>query len=88
MYAARVKNGFVPRTRADIDPLLKKSETSTCPFANLPVTKNQRWGEPLTAEKMLECRWVKPILVCQVAFVAMQDDKPARRVVRESLRQS
>lgn len=47
---------------------------------------------------MQECRWVKPELVCQVAFVnwtdsgklrlcsfvAMRDDKPARTVIRET----
>jgi ATP-dependent DNA ligase len=50
-------------------------------------------GESLTAEKMQECRWIKPKLVCQVefvqwtdaghlrhcTFVAMRDDKkPAK----------
>jgi len=46
---------------------------------------------------MKECRWVKPALVCQVAFVewtdggklrhctfvGMRDDKPASQVIRE-----
>jgi len=52
----------------------------------------------LTLEKMKECRWVKPSLVCQVEFVegtdamhlrhckfvAMRDDKRSRDVVREA----
>jgi bifunctional non-homologous end joining protein LigD len=47
---------------------------------------------------MKECRWVKPKLVCQIAFVewtdaahlrhcsflGLRDDKPAREVVRET----
>lgn len=98
MYAARVKNGFVPRIRDQILPLLKKSVTDKCPFANLPEGKGQHWGQPLTAEKVEKCRWVRPTLVCQVAlvegtvgnrlrhssFVAMRDDKPAKKVVRET----
>jgi ATP-dependent DNA ligase len=52
----------------------------------------------MTAEKMMDCRWVKPELVCQVAFVewtdgnklrhctfrAMRDDKNPKTVVRET----
>ena len=55
-------------------------------------------GESLTAEKMEQCRWVKPRLVCQVAFVewdgrrhlrhctftAMRDDKNSSKVFRET----
>jgi ATP-dependent DNA ligase len=72
--------------------------TAKCPFANLPETRTSRWGETITAEKIPECRWVKPKLVCQVAFlewtdaghlrhctfVGMRDDKKATRVVRET----
>ena len=60
--------------------------------------RTSRWGQPITAEKMKECRWVKPKLVCQVEFVewtdsghlrhatflGMRDDKPADEVVRET----
>jgi bifunctional non-homologous end joining protein LigD len=98
LYAAKVKNGFVPRDRAEIAPLLKKIETAKCPFANLPEKKGGRWGESLTAEKMKECRWVRPKLVCQVAFVewtdaghlrhcsfkGLREDKKAQAVVKES----
>jgi bifunctional non-homologous end joining protein LigD len=98
-FVAKVKNGFVPRLRAEIFPALKKLTIPDCPFVNLPEKKGaSRWGDALTAEKMKECRWVKPSLVCQVAFVewtdsgklrhctfvAMRDDKPASAVVRET----
>jgi bifunctional non-homologous end joining protein LigD len=98
IYSAKVKNGFVPRTRAEIFPALKKVESTQCPFSNLPEKKASRWGESLTAEKMKECRWVRPKLICRVAFVewteaghlrhcsfvAMRDDKKAPDVRRES----
>jgi bifunctional non-homologous end joining protein LigD len=97
-YVAKVRNGFVGRSREEIFPLFKKLASSVCPFQNLPQTKSSRWGESLTAEKMKECRWLKPKLVCEVAFlewtdaahlrhctfVAMRDDKPAAEVVREA----
>lgn len=92
-----MKNGFVPRTREEVSKKIKKLDQLACPFANLPEKRAHRWGEPLTAEKMKECRWVKPRLVAQVAFVewtdaghlrhcsfvAMRDDKQATQVVRE-----
>jgi bifunctional non-homologous end joining protein LigD len=98
IYVAKVKDGFVPRTRDEIFPQLKKLPQKDCPFTNLPETKASRWGEALTAEKMMDCRWVKPELVCQVAFVewtdgnklrhctfrAMRDDKNPKTVVRET----
>jgi ATP-dependent DNA ligase len=68
------------------------------PVKNLPEKRASQWGESLTAEKMKECRWVKPKLVCQVAFVewmdaellrhrtfvAMRDDRKPAEVVRET----
>jgi ATP-dependent DNA ligase len=68
-FVAKVKNGFVPRIRDEIFPALKALQASECPFKNLPEKRASRWGESLTAEKMEQCRWVKPKLVCQVAFV-------------------
>ena len=98
LYVAKVKNGFVQRVREEIFPQLKKRLTVKCPFKNLPEKKSSRWGQALTAEKMKECRWVKPELVCEVAFVewtdgwhlrhckfaGMRDDKAPIDVVRET----
>jgi ATP-dependent DNA ligase len=69
-----------------------------CPVKNLPEKEASRWGESLTADKMSQCRWVRPKLICQVAFVewtdaghlrhctfiGMRDDKKAAEVVRET----
>ena len=98
IFVAKVKDGFVPRIRDEIFPALKKLRVVHCPFTNLPEKRASRWGESLTAEKMEQCRWVKPKLVCQVAFVewtdaghlrhctfvAMRDDKKPAEVVRET----
>ncbi|MGZ4966696.1 MAG: non-homologous end-joining DNA ligase, partial [Chthoniobacterales bacterium] len=98
IFVAQVKDGFVPRLRDEIFAQFKKLRTGVCPFVNLPEKKGARRGDALTAEKMKECRWLKPKLVCQIAFVewthadnlrhakfiAMRDDKKASEVVRES----
>ena len=97
-FVAKVKNGFVPRIRDDLFPALKALQTARCPFKNLPEKSASRWGESLTAEKMDQCRWVKPKLVCQIAFVewtdaehlrhctfvGIRDDKRPAEVVRET----
>ena len=68
-----------------------------CPFVNLPETRQTRWGEALTAEKMKKCIWVNPELVAQIeflewtesdrlrhsTFVGLREDKHAGSVVKE-----
>ena len=63
-FVAKVKNGIVPRIRDELFPALKALQTAQCPFVNLPEKRASRWGESLTAEKMNQCRWVTPKLVC------------------------
>ena len=69
----------------------------SCPFVNLPQRDKGRWGEGLTAEKMVECRWLKPRLTAQIEyaewtdgnhlrhskFIALRDDKDVGDVERE-----
>jgi hypothetical protein len=65
MYAATVRNGFVPLVRREVRGRFKGLDISTCPFANLP--KNGQAA--LTREEMKNCRWLKPRLVTQIEFV-------------------
>lgn len=97
MYAARTRNGFTPASRAELFKKIKPLEIEDCPFANLPEKKAGRWGAGLTAAKMAECRWLKPVLVGQFEFVewtsdahlrhsrfvALREDKKANDVRRE-----
>jgi bifunctional non-homologous end joining protein LigD len=97
LYAARTRNGFTPSTREELMRRFGPLQTSVCPFSNLPEARGGRWGQGLTAEKMQECRWLKPILVAQFEFVewtpdnhlrhsrfiALRDDKDPKRVHRE-----
>jgi bifunctional non-homologous end joining protein LigD len=97
MYAARTRNGFTPGSRVELFRKLKPLEITECPFANLPEKHAGRWGAGLTAAKMAECRWLKPVLVAQFEFVewtadahlrhsrfvALREDKKAKDVRRE-----
>jgi len=78
VYVAKTRNGFTPRLRLDLYDRLRKLEIKECPFANLPEPKGGRWGAGLTAEKMKECRWVKPKLVGQFEFVEWTPDNHLR----------
>ena len=97
IYAARTRNGFTPASRAELFKRIKPLEIKECPFANLPEKKAGRWGAGLTAAKMVECRWLKPVLVGQFEyvewtsdshlrhsrFVGIREDKSAKDVRRE-----
>ena len=97
LYASRTRNGFTPALRAQLFKKFRALETDTCPFTNLPEQKGGRWGEGLTAKKMKDCRWLRPLLVGQfeflewtadnhlrhTRFVALREDKDAKQVKRE-----
>ena len=96
-YVARTRNGFTPALREQLFKRFRGLEMAECPFANLPEARSGRWGEGLTAEKMKDCRWLRPMLVGQVEFVewtpdthlrhsrfvALREDRDAREVRRE-----
>jgi DNA ligase D-like protein (predicted ligase) len=96
LYAAKVRNGFVPQLRREVASWFKGLEINRCPFANLPEKKGRtQWA--LTKEEMKNCVWLKPELVAQIEFtewtpdghlrhsrfVGLREDKAAREVVRE-----
>jgi bifunctional non-homologous end joining protein LigD len=97
LFIAKVRNGFVPETRAQVARRFAGLRTDTCPFDNLPEPRSARRGRALTREMMRQCRWLQPTLVAQVAFadwtdanhlrharfVGLRDDKDARAVVQE-----
>jgi DNA ligase D-like protein (predicted ligase) len=97
LYAGRTRNGFTPAIRVELAKRLRPLQVAECPFDNLPERKSGRWGQGLTAAKMKECRWLKPVLVGQfefvewtadlhlrhTSFIALRDDKKAKDVTRE-----
>jgi bifunctional non-homologous end joining protein LigD len=97
-YAGKVRAGFTPHSRAELMRRLKPLASRRCPFVNLPSIRAGHWGEGVSAEEMTVLRWVKPVVVVEVAFtewtrdgnlrhasfVACRDDKAAREVRREA----
>ena len=98
IYAAKVRNGFVPRLRRKVWQKLKGLEITSCPFANLPEMKRTQFS--LTREEIKNCIWLKPELVAQIEFTewtpddhlrhskfaGLRDDKDPHEVVREGPR--
>ena len=96
LYAAKVRNGFVPQVRREVASKFKGLEIDACPFANLPERKRTQWA--LAKEEMKNCVWLKPELVAQIEFTEWtpdghlrhskftgpRDDKSPSDVVRES----
>jgi bifunctional non-homologous end joining protein LigD len=64
-YVEAIKNGFVPATRERVFEAIKDLEIEKCPFVNLPETKG---AHRMDREKMNKTRWVKPRVVCEIAF--------------------
>ena len=64
-FVESIKNGFVPATRARVFEAIKGDEIERCPFVNLPEKKGPY---PMDREKMKSVRWMKPAIVCEVAF--------------------
>jgi len=97
IYAAKVRNGFVPRARRDVWQKLKPLEIASCPFANLPEKKRTQFS--LTREEMKNCIWLEPQVVAQIEFAewtpddhlrhskfaGLRDDKDPCEVVRDEL---
>jgi bifunctional non-homologous end joining protein LigD len=78
LYVSRTRSGFIPALRRLLAKRFCGLETTTCPFANLPEARAGRWGEGLTAEKMKDCRWLKPALVGHFEFVEWTPDNHLR----------
>ena len=97
VYAGRTRNGLTPSLRAGLMKRFAGLETSECPFVNLPESRGGRWGQGLTADKMKDCRWLRPALVGRFEFAewtpdrhlrhsrfaGLQDDKKPQDVGRE-----
>ncbi|MGA2114861.1 MAG: non-homologous end-joining DNA ligase [Bryobacteraceae bacterium] len=78
LYAGCTRNGFTPASREKLWRAFQGLESPECPFANLPEARGGRWGEGLTAEKMNECRWLRPTLVARFEFVEWTPDRHLR----------
>jgi bifunctional non-homologous end joining protein LigD len=72
-YAGHVGGGFTEKLLKDVDGMLKKLRSTTCPFSEIPKANS-----PVT--------WVKPKLVCEVSFSEWTNDGQMRHPVFKGMR--
>jgi bifunctional non-homologous end joining protein LigD len=96
-YCGKVGTGFNEKLLASLWKQMRALKLEDCPFFNLPVARNTRWGGGITAAQMKLCTWIKPELVCEVqftewtgdsslrhpSFLGLREDLAAKDVVRE-----
>lgn len=96
-YCGKVGTGFNTKLLGSLHARLKELDRADCPFANLPELRGSRYSPRITVSEMKKCHWVKPELVCQVAFsewtrddklrqpafLGLREDKEPNEVVRE-----
>ena len=65
IFIAKIRNGFVPSVKREVQDRMRALETDVCPFANLPEPENARRDIALTQEVMKRCRRAStPALSC------------------------
>ena len=91
-FAAKVGTGFNTKSLKSFYDRFQTIGTDKTPFANLPER-----GGVIGPSQMRVCKWVKPLLVCQIrftewtgdghlrqpVFLGLRDDKDPREVVKE-----
>jgi DNA ligase D-like protein (predicted ligase) len=85
-FAAKTRNGFTTASRSALIKKMTPLVTDECPFLGLPEKRAGRWGQGITAEKMKDCRWLRPELVGQFEFVEWTPDAHLRHSTFVELR--
>lgn len=78
VYVARTRSRFTPSSRTELLKAMKPLEVPKCPFVNLPEKRPGRWGDGLTADKMQDCRWLRPVLIGRCEFLEWTPDHHLR----------
>ncbi len=97
IFCGKVGTGFSEIVLRNLHTRMEKIASDSCPFADLPRPRGNKWGQAITASEMKHCHWVQPKIVCQVKFgewtqdnhlrqpvyLGLREDKQAAEVVRE-----
>jgi ATP-dependent DNA ligase len=85
-FAGKVRAGFTPLVRRQVQGQLVPLGIPKCPFVDLPNSKTSHWGAGVTREEMSEMQWVRPKLVAQIRFVEWTADGHLRHAAFLGLR--
>jgi bifunctional non-homologous end joining protein LigD len=86
LYAGKVGTGFDRRRLTSLHATFLKRVRRSCPFANLPMTRQSRYGTGMTSGEMAKVTWIRPDLVAQIRFAEWTDDGLLRQPVFLGLR--
>ena len=86
-FAGKVGTGFNEASLKMLHGKMKRLETKSCPFSNLPEKQQGRWAQNITPREMKLCHWTEPKLVCQVRFTEWTQDGKLRHPVFLGLRE-
>jgi bifunctional non-homologous end joining protein LigD len=86
-FCAKVGTGFPHKLLASLHAQMQDLRIAKCPFVNLPVPRQSRWGGGVTAGEMKKCTWLEPKLVCEVEFTEWTGDSSLRHPAFLGLRE-
>jgi bifunctional non-homologous end joining protein LigD len=85
-FVAKVGTGFDDDLLRSLYAGFQNIRQDVCPFWNLPEKRSGSFGQGVTATEMKRCRWIRPLLVCQVRFSEWTRDDRLRNLVFLGLR--
>jgi len=88
IFAGRAGTGMTYQTATDLENMLKEIKLKKCPFTQKPKLKKDEttvFVNPIVVVEIEFAEWTKENLLRQASFKGIRYDKPAKKIVNESL---
>lgn len=83
IYSGKVGSGFTETSLKDLEKRLKKLERKSSPFEKTPKLAGAHWVKPELLAQIKFSQWTETGSMRHPVFVALREDKPAKKVVAE-----
>src|SRR5690606_27853554 len=83
VYSGKVGSGFNEKTLKDLEAKLKKIDRKTSPLESPPKLVGAHWVKPELIAQIKFSQWTASGRMRHPVFVALRNDKPAKKVVAE-----